>query len=647
MKAVELLDRQIWAGIAPPPRLTVSEFSDREIVVTAGPLAGTRWKTALAPYQAAIMDACLEPGVEFVVVMGSSQWGKTATALNVVAYHIAHDPCPILIVEPTVDPLAREISKNRLGPMIEASPALADRIGAARSRDASNTTLLKTFRGGSVAIGGANSASSLAVRSVRVLVLDEIERYPDELEGEGNTVEIALKRALAFRGRRRVYLISSPKLRNGRIHRWFQRGDQRRFYVPCPDCGHMHTLAWANVKFVDRDPLTAELECPACHVRFGDAERIAALQFGEWRAEGAQTAEPGIVSFHLWEAYSPLSSLSEIVTTFLRAQYDKEGGDHEAMHTWENTTLGEPRELDDGDGVEPTSLLMRREGPETWPPDVDVPLGACCLTAGVDVQDDRLEALVIGWGLGEESWIVDRQTLPGDTSQPEPWRMLDELLEPERYRHALGVPLTIHATCIDSAGHRTTLVYDYAHRMAARRVFATIGRDGDRQITSSPSPRRWGPSERKVPLYTIGVDAAKALIVSRLKLTEKGRGYVHIRHVDWADEELAAQLASERLTPRFHEGVPTLFWKKTRARNEALDCFVLALAALKLLNQPLDVFAARLRSRADEYLAHARAVATSPAPPAAPPAAAPAPRPTGRPVGRSSYLARNARGQGW
>ena len=247
-------------------------------------------------------------------------------------------------------------------------------------------------------------------------------------------------------------------------------------------------------------------------------------------------------------------------------------------------------EPDAGDGAEPHVLLMRRE--EDWV--ADMPKGACCLTMGVDVQDDRLEALVIGWGPGEESWLVDRQTLPGDTSQPEPWKMLDEVLD-HQYRHASDQRLAVQATCIDSAGHRTTLVYDYAARQAARRVYAVIGRDGQRPLVSSPSPRKWGREKRQVPLYTIGVDAAKALLVSRMKLTEKGPGYVHIPLVDWADEELAAQLTSERLVTRFSRGVPSQIWKKTRPRNEALDCAVYGLGALRLLHPNLDLLAQRLR----------------------------------------------------
>jgi phage terminase large subunit GpA-like protein len=620
---------KVRGGFAPPPELKVSEFSDEHIIVTSGPLAGTHWQTAFAPYQRGILDAFHEPGVQTVVVMGSSQWGKTACAINVVAYHIAHDPCPILVVEPTVDPMAIDFSRNRLEPVIEASPILSSSVGKKRQKNATNTTLSKTFRGGAISIGGANSAASLASRSVRLLVLDEVDRYPPELPGEGSTLRVAMKRTQAYLRRRRILMLSSPTLEGAPIHTWFQRGDQRRYHVPCPECGHMHAYEWKNVRWTDADPLTARLHCPECDHGITDAERVAILSRGEWRATNPGRRDKSIISFHLWEAYSPLSSLSEIVSNFLAAREKQKTGDKSEMHTWQNTTLGEPVAHEAGEGVEPHALLLRREA---YPPDIDVPAGACCLTMGVDVQDDRLEALVIGWGPGDESWLVDRQTLPGDTSQPDPWRMLDELLDTP-YRHASGHTLLIHAACIDSGGHRTTLVYDYAERKAARRVYAIIGRDGQRPIVSSPSPRRWGRQERQVPLYTIGVDAAKALLISRLALTEKGPGYIHLPHADWCDEELAAQLTSERLVLKWSKGIPQQVWQKIRPRNEALDMAVYAISALRLLNPKLAVMKAALEATPPPQ--PPPSTGQPPATPAAP--RGPAPQ---RRVVRSSYLSR-------
>jgi phage terminase large subunit GpA-like protein len=275
----------------------------------------------------------------------------------------------------------------------------------------------------------------------------------------------------------------------------------------------------------------------------------------------------------------------------LKAREAQKAGDNSQMHTWQNTTLGEPVELDAGEGIEPDTLIVRRE---VYGEGIDAPMGVSCITMGVDVQDDRLEALVIGWGPGEESWLVDRQVLYGDTSQPEPWSQLDGLLE-HQYRHASKQRIPIQGTCIDSAGHRTTLVYDYAAKQATRRVFAIIGRDGQRPIVSSPSPRKWGQNKRKVPLYTVGVDAAKSVLVSRFKLTEKGRGYFHVPMTDWADEELAAQLTSERLITRWSKGVPKQVWTQMRPRNEMLDAAIYALAALRLIHPDLELLMQRLK----------------------------------------------------
>lgn len=583
---------RVRAGYAPPPDFTVSEFSDRELVVTSGPLAGTHWQTSFAPYQRGILDAFHEAGVEHVVVMGSSQWGKTACAVNIVAYHMAHDPCPILVVEPTVDPMAKDFARNRLEPVIAASPRLRECVSKKRAKDSSNTILQKSFRGGAISVGGANSAASLASRSTRLLVLDEVDRYPPELPGEGSTMSIAIKRTSAYRHRRRILILSSPTLKGATIDTYFHRGDQRRYFVPCPSCAHMHPYEWRNVKWVAEDPDSARIHCPSCDHPIGDAERVAVLSRGEWRA-GSGRRESSYVSFHLWEAYSPFSSLSEIVGSFLRARKLQKAGDASEMHTWQNTTLGEPIEHDAGEGAEPHVLLMRRESYCAPGEDLDVPSGACCLTMGVDVQDDRLELLVVGWGPGEECWLVDRRILGGNTEGPEPWQELDQVLD-HQFLHATGQRLPIQATCIDSAGHRTTMVYDYAARQGARRVYAVIGRDGQRPIVSSPSPRKWGRQQRQVPLYTIGVDAAKAMIVSRLRITEQGPGYVHVPLVDWADEELAEQLTSERLVTKFTKGVPTQVWRKTRPRNEALDCFVYGLAALRLLHPDLQLLAKRL-----------------------------------------------------
>lgn len=604
-QVAEVFDR-VWATWAPPPELRVSEFCDQELVVASGPYAGTRWQTDFAPYQRGILDAFSEPGVEYVVCRTSSQVGKTSIAVGELAFHIAHDPCPALVVEPTVEPMARDFAKNRLEPIIEASPILRRTVSKKRSRDSSNTILAKSFRGGFLAIGGANSAASLAARSVRLLLLDEIDRYPPELPGEGSTIKIALKRTQAFRGRRRVMLLSTPTLKDAPIDSWFKRGDQRRYYVPCPDCGHMHPFEWRNVRWEEGDAATARLHCPACDYGIDEAERVSILdrnKGAEWRPE-ARARRPNIVSFHLWEAYSPFSSLYEIVDSFLDARRAQKAGDAAEMHTWQNTTLAEPIEPQEGEGLEPHIVLQRAE-----PFEMAAPGPVAALTVGVDTQDDRLEALVIGWGPGEESWVVDRQRLPGDPEHAGVWALLDELLA-KSYPHPSGRRLEILACCIDSAGHKTTKVYEWVRNKVgmARRVFATIGRTGQKPIVSAPSPRHWGTNPRPVDLYTIGVDAAKALIMGRLALQEQGPGYIHVPQADWADEDFAQQLTAERLVTRYSKGVPIQEWRlvKPGQRNEALDCFVLALAALRLSRVDLALMAKKLTRPAQQEAPKAR-----------------------------------------
>ena len=613
MSSTDTVVDRAMATWAPPPELTVSAFADREIVVASGPLSGTHWQTEFAPYQRGILNAVHE-GAQFIVVMGSSQWGKTACAVNIVAYHIAHDPCEILVVEPTVDPMAKDFVKNRLDPTIKASPRLNAVVDRRRQKDASNTTLLKTFRGGFVALAGSNSAASLAARSVRLLILDEVDRYERRLKGEGDTLSIAIKRTTTFRSRRRVVMLSSPTVVDAPIHAWFKRGDRRKYFVPCPSCGVMHPFMWSQVAWTDDDPSTARLICPACDYPIDDAQRVAILAKGEWRPDPSATPERGIISFHLWEAYSPLSSLADIVAGFLRARAAQKGGDKEEMHTWENTTLGEPVEPDRGEGVEPSGLLLRREA---WGEAIDVPAEAVCLTMGVDTQDDRLELLVVAWGLGEESWVIDRQTLPGNTEKPEPWLELEKLIGVE-YRHASGKRLPVRAVAIDSAGHRTSMVYHYAALWAARRVYAIIGRSGQQSIVSSPSPRRYGQGERTVPLYTFGVDAVKALLMSRLRLTEKGPGYVHLPHAGWCDEEFAAQLTSERFKLKFERGIKIEEWKKIRPRNEALDCYVYAMGAFYQQQPDAKRRAEWLRMLAAELAGEAPPSSSAPIAPAKP-----------------------------
>ena len=389
----------------------MSEFADKKLLVVGGPLEGRRWSTDYAPYQRGILDVFHDPEIIECVVMGSSQWGKTSVCCVMVAYHIEHEPCPILMIEPTLE-LADEFSEDRINELIQKTPVLRDLMTGRQ------TIRHKSFPGGSLSMGGANAPTQLAARSIRVLLLDEIDRYPLTLAREGSTIEIARKRTQVYKKRKKIMLTSSPTIKGAPIDQRFELGDKRRFFVPCPRCGHMHTLQWKNIKWENRDPETARFVCPSCDYEIHEPERMGMVAGGKWRATNSDRMDKSIASFHMWEGYSPFSSLQEIVKSFLSAKKMQREGDSSPMHTWVNTTLGEPRAVVEGEGVDPLSLQMRREVYGTQEAEdrgerVDVPMEAAFLSAGVDVQDDRLEILVVAWGKGEESWIVDRQTFLG------------------------------------------------------------------------------------------------------------------------------------------------------------------------------------------------------------------------------------------
>lgn len=516
------------------------------------------------------MDAVSDPLIDTVVVMSSAQCGKTEMLGNLIGYHIHQDPAPILLLQPTLE-MAQAWSKDRLAPMLRDSPVLRGKVKDPRAKKSQNTMLHKTFPGGHITMAGSNSPASLASRPIRIVLCDEVDRYPASAGTEGDPVNLARKRTATF-WNRTVILTSTPTVKGvSRIETEFQLSDQRYYYVPCPHCKEMQRLVWAQVTWLKDEagkgmPESAQYSCVHCSALWTEIQRHKAVKFGEWRA-----TEPtiGRAGFHLSELYSPWSTLKSIVSVFLEAK-----GRPELLKTWVNTSLGETWE-DDGEGVDGLGLVARRE---KYP--APVPMGALLLTAGIDVQRDRIEVEVVGWGDGEESWNVDYRVIPGDPTRPQVWRDLDDCLG-KTYQHETGTELHITSAVIDSSD-QTTAVYAYVKPRQSRRIFAGKGVSGPGRPVAKVSRRVSGKKTRDVDLYQIGVDDAKGIIYARLQIEIPGPGYCHFP-AD-RDEEYFAQLTAEKLTVKFYKGFPRKEWVKSRSRNEALDCRVYAFAALKILN---------------------------------------------------------------
>ena len=565
---------ELWK---PPTKLSVSEWSDsyRRLSPEASAEAG-RWYTSRTEYLRGIMDAVSDPTINQIIIQSASQIGKTELILNLIGFHIHQDPAPILVVQPTLT-MAQAFSKDRLAPMLRDTPVLKGSVKDPRSRDSNNTTLHKVFSGGHVSIVGANSASGLASRPVRIVLCDEIDRYPSSAGTEGDPVRLAVKRASTF-WNSKVVTVSTPTIKNAsRIESDYLNSDQRKYWVPCPDCKEEQTLEWQNVHWSNNDPASAVYVCNHCGSAWSEAKRLKAISKGVWRASKEFNGNAG---FLLSGIYSPWISLENAVEEFLEAKKLPE-----TLRVFINTYLGETWE-EQGEGVEEHSLMERREDYDANLLDDKVIL----LTAGVDTQGDRLEVEVVGWGRDEESWSIDYQTLYGDPTSPQVWEELDSYLK-QTFKHPKGIDLPIRCTCIDSGGHHTSQVYNFVRPREGRRIFAIKGVGGEgRALIGRPQKNNIG----KIKLFSVGVDTAKELIYSRLQIKNPGAGYCHfpMRY----DDEYFKQLTAEQIVTRFSKGFKKREWKKIRPRNEALDCRVYALSAFALLNLNINQLARRFET---------------------------------------------------
>ena len=573
-------------GLTPDPRLSVSEWADRHRVLAARASAEPgRYRTARTPYMRAIMDA-LSPAdpARRVVFMKAAQVGATEAGNNWVGFVVHQAPGPMLAVQPTVE-LAKRNSRQRIDPLIEESSALRGLVRPARSRDAGNTMLSKEFAGGILIMTGANSAVGLRSIPARYILLDEVDAYPASADEEGDPVTLAEARSLTFAHRRKVLLISTPTVKGfSRIEREYDASDQRRYSVPCPHCGHAQALVFERLRWNKGKPETAAYHCASCDEPISEHHKTAMLAAGEWRAT-AEATDPTTIGFHLSALYSPVGWLSweQIARSWEAAQ-----GSDEAIRAFRNTILGETW-VESGEAPDWQRLYDRRE---RWAPGT-VPAGGLFLTAGADVQKDRIEVDVWAWGRGLESWLIEHIVIEGGPERTEPWAALDRLLS-EVWPHEGGAALGLAKLAIDT-GYEPTAVYGWARRAGVAQVAPVKGAEGFNRSSPVSGPTYVDASDggrrlrRGARLWTVAVSTFKAETYRFLRLerpTEEERvagtpyppGTVHLPH--WVEDEWIKQFVAEQLvTVRTRRGFARLEWQKMRERNEALDCRVYARAA--------------------------------------------------------------------
>ena len=577
-------------GAAPRQVLTVSQWAAKNRVLKSGTNSPGPWDNDLTPYLVEIQDALSEHSpVRYVTFAKSSGVGGTEILYNWVGYIMHHlGNKDLLLVVPSLELRDRALNP-RLAKVIDESPALAALVSTARRDRANRAELLEYGPRSRVIKAGANSPDSMRSDHLPYVICDEVSAFPWDVGGEGDPMTLIDNRQRTF-SRAKSYFVSTPLARNTcRITRLYEQSDQRRYHVPCPHCNERQPLEWGGpdapgglkwrlepqAEGARPQVLSAWYVCRACGAEIEEKHKPAMLAAGRWVPQKPHIKHHR--GYHINALYAPTGlglGWVKIAQKWLDVQ-----GDTAELKAFVNTYLGQAWD-DQGDSIEPAGLISRlepysihgmrltivRDG-------VEKSLPLAVKTAGVDVQKDRIEVTIVGWTAGEEAWVEDHLIIPGDTTQPHGWAELAEELRERRVNRA----------CVD-AGYNTGVVHDW---VASRPwAVATKGMPGGhRPLIEDDRKRRQRLRARRrkgLPPEPIGVDQGKALIYSRLRLVAPGAGYVHFPQSPSMDDEYFAQLAAEKLVAKARGHRPVYEWVQQRARNEALDCMVLALAALRL-----------------------------------------------------------------
>lgn len=565
-------------ALKPVPLMKVSDWADQNRRLTSESAAEPgRWSTDRTPYLREIMDS-LSPNspVNEVGVVKGVQLGFTESGLNMAGCYMDIDPCPIMYVMPTIE-MSKAISESRVDPMIENSPALMKKVRPNKERDAGNTKFVKRFPGGLLVMSGANSAASLRSRPVKVLVLDEVDAYPLSVDKEGSPIALAEKRTSTFGAKRKIYKLSTPTIEGvSVIQKGFDVSEQRRFFVPCPHCGDYQHLQFSQMKWEPGKPETVQYACEHCGVLIEERFKTSMMAHGEWRATVPAAAHPLKRWYHINSLYSPLGwlSWSDIIQ-----QYEDAGEDDNLLMVFVNTILGETWK-ERGESPQWENLYNRREKYAQNTPPVDV----CFITAGVDVQKDRIELELVGWAKGKRSYSIDYRVLLGRTSEQAVWDELAKVVS-ETWKRADGVQMSLSMMAVDS-GYNTQEVYDFCRRMGFHRVIPTKGNPRQAMIVANPRAvhtMRNGRKVNDVKVWNVGISIVKSELYGWLNLQKAEDettppGYCSFPQYD---QHYFKMLTAEKNALVINKkGFSEYQWVLlSGARNEALDCRVYARAA--------------------------------------------------------------------
>jgi phage terminase large subunit GpA-like protein len=571
-------------GLKPIPVTLVSDWADNNRYLSTESAAEPgKWRTSRTPYLKEILD-CLSPNspVCEIVVMKGVQLGFTEAGLNVLGCYADIAPCPMMYVMPTID-MAKDLSESRVDTMISASPVLMQKIRPARERDAGNTKFLKKFPGGSIKLSGANSAASLRSKAVRVLVLDEVDAYPLDVDGEGSPISLARNRQSTFGQKKKFYALSTPTMQySSVIEPLYLDTDQRKYFVPCPVCGFRQVLEFTQLRWDFTKHDQVYYECIDCGHHIEERHKTKMMQpnleepdkGAEWIPTNPVKASPLKRGYWISTLYSPLGWKSWID---IAKEYDDSENDVPRRKSFVNNILAETWK-DQGEVPPWENLYNRREHYKRNTVNNDIYF----ITVGVDVQKDRLELHVVGWCKNKISYSIDYRQIIGDTFGTQVWDELANVVN-ETWERTDKLILPMRLMAVDT-GYNTNSVYNFCRRFSETRVIPIKGRDNLGVVIAAPKQvdtTSAGKKIGKIKIWNVGVSVIKSELYGWLKLEKRDGiappGYIHFPEYD---ESFFRGITAEQLIPMPDKNGHTKYtWVKKYPANEPLDTTVYARAA--------------------------------------------------------------------
>jgi phage terminase large subunit GpA-like protein len=576
------LIESLLRGLKPDPIITVVEWSDTRRILPPTSAEPGPYRSKRTPYMREISNklSATDPA-QIIFLKKCSQIAGTETGNNWVGYTIDVAPAAMLYVMPT-DTMMKNCSTTRIQPMINTTPALAKKIKPPRSRDGGNTMMRKEFEDGLIIMVGANSPNGVSSNPVKKVYLDEIDRYPANIGGEGDVIALAITRTSTYGSSRKIFGTSTPTIAGtSLIDKEYKRTGQRRYHVPCPHCGVYQPLVFKNLKWQTGKYDNVAYECAECHELILERYKTKMFDLGEWVPDFPDLEDGITFGYHLNALYSPLGWYSWLT---MAKEYDDALDDLPKMITFVNTKLGDVYETK-GDAPDWQNLYNKREDLVLNTPNEQVVF----ITAGVDIQADRIEVEIVGWGFGKQSWSIDYRVLNGSTSSAsnEVWKDLEKIIY-ETWTREDGAILPLRLMAVDS-GDNTSVVYEFCRKFSTTQVIPIKGKDGMALMVSQPKAvdtARSGKKINGVKVWMVGVSLIKTELYGWLKLQHLDNedypsGYCHF---PMYDEQHFRSITAEQVEyVKNKKGFTQLQWVKKYERNERLDCRVYARAAAYVL----------------------------------------------------------------